>query len=54
LPTCSAGDRVHIAVQKTHLFDAAGRLRRVLKGEGYRVGESEAKAVPFSLLRLMR
>ena len=52
--TRSESHRLALCFSKTHLFDATGGFRRVLKGEGSRVGESEAKAVPFSLLRLMR
>jgi hypothetical protein len=41
-PTRSEGDRLHFAFEELTLFDATGRFRRVLKGEGSRVGESEA------------
>jgi hypothetical protein len=47
LPTRFGERPIALCFSKTHLFDATGRFRRVLKGEGSRMSESEAKAVPL-------
>jgi hypothetical protein len=54
LPTRSESDRLHFAFQKLTSSTPPGGSGGSSKAEGSRVGESEAKAVPFSLLRLMR